>query len=205
MLTFTFAGDEAGDVSFSFGKGATRYFVVAAIGTNDPDKLRSLLASLRTQAGLPAGYEFRFHSLTSFRLRQRVFTALSQADFESWAVVIDKTSLPDTFKVMPGLDFYLYFISELINLIPPEKRTGGTMILDEFGSPSLVRTELRRVLAVRGISRQFRRLVIKRSQSEPLIQIADLVAGAILRRDAKGDVRAYEIIEKKVKKVMEFG
>jgi len=29
MITFTFAGDESGDVSFNFGKGASRYFVIA--------------------------------------------------------------------------------------------------------------------------------------------------------------------------------
>jgi hypothetical protein len=37
MLTLTFAGDESGDVSFAFDKGASRHFVVAAIATADPD------------------------------------------------------------------------------------------------------------------------------------------------------------------------
>ncbi|MGC1378258.1 MAG: hypothetical protein WA821_18650 [Anaerolineales bacterium] len=36
MLTFTFAGDEAGDVSFNFGKGASRYFAMAVIATDEP-------------------------------------------------------------------------------------------------------------------------------------------------------------------------
>jgi len=37
-----------------------------------------------------------------------------------------------------------------------------------------------------------------------LIQIADLLAGAILRRDAKREAEAYEQIEKKLKRVLEF-
>lgn len=46
MITLTFAGDEAGDVSFAFDKGASRYFVAAVIATPDPDGLRQLLADL---------------------------------------------------------------------------------------------------------------------------------------------------------------
>lgn len=204
MLTFTFAGDEAGNVGFAFGKGASRYFVMAVIATAEPDDLRGLLGEIRAQAGLSTSYEFSFHALSSERLRREVFETLSHATFDAWAVLVDKTTLPDTFKLMSGLDFYLYFVTELIRLIPAAKREAGTLILDEFGSSSQVKTELRHVLNVRGIPRQFRRIQIKRSKSEPLIQIADLVAGAILRRDARNDSGAFDYIERKVKNVLEF-
>lgn len=95
MITLTFAGDEAGDVSFAFDKGASRYFVVAVIATPTPDLLRQLLADLRKESGLPSHYEFAFHSLSSERLRRRVLTALAEADFESWALIADKMMLSD--------------------------------------------------------------------------------------------------------------
>ena len=204
MLALTFAGDESGDLSFSFAKGATRYFVVAMISTAAPEALRRLLADVRHSSALPTEYEFSFHALSSALLRQRVFAALSAADFEGWAIIVDKTTLPDSYKVMRPLDLYVYFVTELVRLIPPAKQEGATLILDEFGVPSQVRTELRRFMAVRGIPRHFRRVLIKRSRSEPLIQIADLVAGAILRRDAKGDASAYEHIVAKLQRVLEF-
>lgn len=69
MITLTFAGDEAGDVSFAFGKGASRYFVVAVIATPDPDELYQIPANLRQESGLRSNYEFSFHSLSSARLR----------------------------------------------------------------------------------------------------------------------------------------
>jgi hypothetical protein len=69
MRTLTFAGDESGDVSFSFGKGASRYFVLAVIATDEPDALRQTLADIRQKAGLKRTFEFRFHDLTSLRLR----------------------------------------------------------------------------------------------------------------------------------------
>ena len=204
MLTLTFAGDEAGDVSFAFDKGATRYFVVAAIATSDPDRLRQLLADLRQTSGLPHEYEFKFNALSSTALRRRVFASLSAADFEAWAVIVDKTTLSDPFKVMRGLEVYVYFVTELIQLIPPEKRAGATLILDEFGSASQLRLELRRFMTARNIPRQFKRVLMKRSRSEGLIQIADLMAGAVLRRDARRDTEAYDLIAPKLKRVLEF-
>ncbi len=64
-ITLTFAGDEAGDVSLSFDKGASRFFVVAVIATTVPDELRELLAKLRVEARLPAHFEFGFNHLSS--------------------------------------------------------------------------------------------------------------------------------------------
>jgi len=204
MVTLTFAGDESGDVSFSFEKGASRYFVVAAIATAVPEQLRHLLVELREQAYLPPNYEFSFHQLSSAPLRRKVFIALATAPFEAWAVIVDKTTLPDTFRVMRRLDFYLYFVTELIQLIPAHKSAGATLILDEFGSAETLPTELRRFMRARQIARHFKRVLAQRSKAEPLIQIADLVAGAILRRDSRGDIETYELIEAKLSQVLEF-
>jgi hypothetical protein len=65
MLTFTFAGDESGDASFNFGKGASRYFVIAVIATQKPDALRSVLVDLRKRENLLQNFEFHFNSVTT--------------------------------------------------------------------------------------------------------------------------------------------
>lgn len=205
MLTFTFAGDESGDGSFNFEKGATRYFVVAVIGTQNPEALRDLLTQVRQKAHLQKNFDFHFNSLASAKLRNLLFENLAQADFEAWAIVVDKTTLPEPIKILvPGLNFYLYFVSELIRQIPLTKREGGTLILDEYGYPEQTRVELKRIMKIREIKHGFRRISVRRSQSEPLIQIADLVAGAILRRDAHRQSEAYDLISSKVKKLVEY-
>jgi hypothetical protein len=204
MLTFTFAGDEVGDVSFTFTKGATRYFVVALIATSSPDKLRKTLEEVRQQSGLAQTFEFKFRAISSAALRERLFTALGMADFDAWALVVDKTTLPEVYKVISGLDFYLYFVAELIRLVPVESRAQGTLILDVFGSPNKTRRELRRVMKARNIEHGFRRISVRRSQSEPLIQIADLVAGSILRRDSRKDSEAFDLIRSKLRSVTEY-
>ncbi len=204
MLTLTFAGDESGDTSFAFGKGASRYFVVAAIATAQPDDLRQWLAGLLQSSGLARDYEFKFNRLSSATLRKRVFEALASADFEAWGVIVDKPALSDPFKVMRGLEFYVYFVTELIQLISPAKRDGATLILDEFGSAARLRAELRHFMQARGIARQFKRVLTRRSSREPLIQIADMVASAILRRDAAGDASAYDFIAPKLRRLLAF-
>jgi len=204
MVTFTFAGDEAGDVSFNFVKGASRYFVTTLIATRSPDSVRQLLANLRKEAQLPEKYEFKFHRMSSLSLREKVFSSLANSDFEAWSILIDKTTLPMTFRAMNGLEFYLYFVTELISTIPDAKQQNATLILDEFSSTPNLRTELRRIMDARGIPRQFKRVLIRSSERESLIQVADLIAGAILRRDSKNDSDAYDLISRKIKRLSSY-
>ena len=142
--------------------------------------------------------------MASAHLRRQVFSALKDADFDAWAIIVDKSTLPELFRVMSGLDVYLYFVSELIRTIPIEQRTGGTLILDEYGSPKQTKDELRRVMKARQISHGFRRIIVRRSHSESLIQVADLVAGAILRRDSRKDNEAFDHIQTKIREVVEY-
>ena len=204
MITFTFAGDEAGDVSLNFEKGASRYFVMAVIATTEPEKLRQALADVRLESDLPASYEFSFHAMTSASLRQRTFQALQRADFEAWALVVDKTRLSEPFRILRRLDFYLACITELLQAIPVEQREKATLILDEFGGEPDLPLEFRRFMKRRNIPRHFSRVLTKRSKSEPLIQVADLMAGAVLRRDAHRDSEAFDMIGTKFHAVLEF-
>ena len=47
-------------------------------------------------------------------------------------------------------------------------------------------------------------MLTKSSKSEPLIQIADLVAGAVFRRDARDESDAYEKIQGKFMELIEY-
>jgi len=204
-LTLTFAGDESGDVSFNFGKGASRYFVMAVIATLQPQAVRQRIEEIRQELHLPVGYEFGFNAMgSSAVLRRKVFGRLRSADFSAWAIIVDKTTLPEPLKVMRRLDFYLFFVTELLQAIPAEQREGATLILDEFGGEPNLPLEFRRYMKRRNIPRHFNRVLTKRSKSEPLIQVADLVAGAILRRDSRGEAETFDMIAGKMKTVIEY-
>jgi len=202
--TLIFAGDEAGDASFRFDRGATRHFVIAIVGTSQPDRLRGALLRLRREYNLPPQYEFSFHNTTSTRLRRVLWETLSQLDFHIWAVVVDKRRLSDAFLAMQPRTFYVFFTSEAIRLIPEQEREGGVLLLDEFDRSGKTLAEVKRTLKLRHIRRGFKKIRACRSRSEDLVQIADLVAGAVLRHYAKGDDRAYRVFEPKIQVLLEF-
>ena len=200
----TFAGDEAGDTSFRFDRGATRHFIISLVGTNQPDTLREALRQLRRQRNLSSRYEFSFHDTTSTRLRTSLWEILPQLDFRIWAIIADKKRLPDAFLAMQPRDLYVFFATEAIRLIPEPEREGGILLLDEFDRSGKTLAEVKRTLKLRHIRRGFKKIRACRSRSEDLVQIADLTAGSILRRYAKGSNRAYSALEPKIQVLLEF-
>lgn len=201
MITLTFAGDEAGDVSLNFAKGASRYFVPVFISTQEPDALRDRLAALRVELDLSERHEFKFHRMTDGNLRRQVFSALAHADFRAWGLIADKTRLPKIFENTSGMTRYMHFVTELLNIIPVELQKGATLIMDEFGSAPDLYTELRRTMTERHMPKVFKRVLVRPSNRESLIQIADLMAGAVMRRDAQNDSEAYDLVARKFKKL----
>lgn len=197
-VTLIFAGDESGDPSFNFECGASSHFVFAIIATATPDILRACLDHIRRKRNLPAHFEFKYHKLTSNQLREFVFAELGQEQFSAWVIVVDKQNLPDYFHSGGGGQFYTFFVSELIRLIPWEKREGALLILDQFDPAGRALNELKRTLKRRSIRRGFAKMVNARSRSEVLVQVADLLAGAVLRSVTRGDTAAYEQIQDKI-------
>lgn len=204
MPTFTFAGDEAGDASLNFKKGASRYFVLAVVATQDADGLRAVLENLRVQENFSQNFEFHFNALTSTKLREKTLAALQNADFTGWALVVDKTTMPVPLRALTGMEFYLFMVAELISRIPLHVREKGTLILDEVGSAEVALAKLKKMLKAHEIRHEFSRIFFRRSRSEDLIQVADLVAGAILRRDSKNDHEAFEYVKDKMQAVFEY-
>lgn len=201
MITLTFAGDEAGDVSLSFNKGASRYFVPAFISTQFPDDLRQTLSNLRQTLDLRETHEFKFHKMASAEVRNQVFSALAHAKFDAWALIVDKTRLPKIFETTESIEIYTHFITELLSIIPADFQKDATLILDEFGSTPDLRTELRRAMLKRHMPRLFKRVIVRSSHRESLIQVADLVAGAVMRRDSQNDSEAFDMISGKIKRL----
>jgi hypothetical protein len=198
---WTFAGDEAGHLSFRFDKGATRYFVVAIIGTTQPDVLRQSFWALRQKQGLPENFDFGFHHVTARQLRRVLFETIEQLDFRVWLTVADKSRFHDSFKLMIPRSFYTYMVTEAVRLIPLYWRENATLLLDEFDRSGKTLAELKKALKILGVERGFKQIRARRSESESLIQIADLAAGATLRHYQKQDDVAYRWLEPKVEAV----
>ena len=201
----TFAGDEAGHTSFNFEKGATRYFVIAFISTDQPDELRQAVARFRQEHSLSKQYESSFHEATGRGIREHFFAMLAEQSFNAWILVVNKPVLSDPLRAMRGTDFYSYCVSELIRAIPGDKRRGATLLLDEYDSAGKTLADLRRTMRARSISTGFKKITVRRSQSEDLVQVADMVAGATLRQFARNDDSYLRVIEEKVGLLIRYG
>ncbi|MCX6029189.1 MAG: DUF3800 domain-containing protein [Chloroflexi bacterium] len=204
QMCLTFAGDEAGDASFSFDEGASTHFVLALIATAQPDVLREALARLREQRGLLADYEFKYHRLSSAALRHAVIETLQAMDFVVYALTVDKTTLPVYLRTLDAHSFYALLAAELIAQVPLSEREGAILLLDEFDPRGRALLALKRALKRRGMRRGFRKMLNVRSRSEPLVQIADLVAGAILRAIAQGDGENLSRLQHRIKLLYHF-
>lgn len=120
MITFTIAGDGAGDVGLNFDKGASRYFVPAFVAYKKPDHLWKTLIHLRQTLHLRETRKFKFHRMTSTAIRNEIFSTPAQADFEAHALIVDKIRLPKISRTADGIEIHTRFITELISLTPAE-------------------------------------------------------------------------------------
>lgn len=204
QMCLTFAGDEAGDVSFSFDQGASTHFVLALIATAQPDVLRLGLACLRQQRGLPADYEFKYHRLSSTALRRAVIECLQEMEFAVCALTVDKRTLPFFLRVLDAHDFYALLAAELIAQVPLAEREGALLFLDEFDPRGRALLALKRSFKRRGLRRGFCKILNVRSRSEPLVQIADLTAGAILRAVGHGDDESMAALRRHFRLLYQF-
>ena len=198
-MSYSFAaGDEVGRIGFKFERGSTEFFVVTIVLTNDPQAVRESVARLRGDLRLSSRTEFSFHSTPHpYRLAflERARTWLLTAR----CLYVDKRLLPAEFRSMAGWDFYGYFMAQLLDRLPVGDLGKTTLVLDEFGPAQLtlraVREQLRRLGLWGGKDRAIKRIAFRRSQSEDVIQVADMIGGAVYRRVTEGDETYFRLVK----------
>ncbi len=189
-------GDEAGETGFKFERGSSRFFVVAFVFVDDPQPLRERIERLKREMGLSSRYEFKFNKM-SRRFRQAFLAATGDAVFRATVLVVDKQALLRHWQRVGKLAFYVHFVGDLIASVPQREWEGTRLILDRFGQHRETVRQLKRYLRKQGIVGP-NQIVAKRSEGEPLIQLADTVAGAVFRRYATGEMAYLDQLSGKV-------
>ncbi|MBI4674211.1 MAG: DUF3800 domain-containing protein [Chloroflexi bacterium] len=197
-----FAGDESGNLGFEFAAGGTRYYVVSLARFPDPDEARGKIEKFKVERHFGRG-EFSFHELIAQQWRGQVFDFVSTLDFVGWVTVIDKRKLSEFYQLLDSRSLYVLFLTEAVTRIPAEKRNESILVLDEIDQSGEILHEVRRGLQVRGVRGSFKKIVAKRSSSEPLIQVADLIAGAVHRWKRYGETTLLEGLAHKLE-ISEF-
>lgn len=182
MLVFV---DEAGDTGLKLDKGSSRYFIVTLVLFEENEEAEAAdtrISLLRRELGLAADFEFHFNE-TPERIKEAFFDAIVRYNFFYFAIVINKAKLYGPgFKVKES--FYKYAAS-LVFQTARQHLTDAIVVFDGSGSRDFKR-ELRSYLS-RKVNEpgkrigRIRKVKIQDSRRNNLIQLADMVCGAISR------------------------
>jgi hypothetical protein len=188
--------DESGDVGFKFAKGSSRLFAVTVILFEDHEEAKRCdlrLDLLRHELRLPKGFEFHFHK-NSPEIRKAFLQAIASFNFFCFTVVIDKEKL--NLKALPTVEsFYQYACSLVFENAKPYLNEAD-VIIDGRGSRDFKR-RLQQHLKKKTNDpsarfRYIKKVRIEDSARSNLLQLADMVCGAIYRSFlGKHDARAY--------------
>lgn len=207
MLVFI---DDSGDPGFKVEKGSSPVFVIACVVFNDDleaEKTAVAIKELRRKLKKSDNFEFKFNK-SNRELRLRFLEHVSHFKFYTRAIVFEKSKIRSNELKTSKQSFYNYAIKMVL------KHSFGTIKeakvrLDGRGDRIYKREitrYLRRELNKRE-NRVFQKLQFVDSKSNVLIQLADMIAGAIHRRYEykKTDAKIYyAAVKKRIEDLWEF-
>jgi len=189
--------DESGDLGFKFERGSTQFFTIALVVFDDGEAAlacQRAIEATRDRLQLPAKYEFHFHG-DSHERRVAFLSAVSRQHFSCYTFTLDKSSPRLT---GPGFRYrspsYKWACRIALENAASEL-SNATVAIDGSGERRF-RQEIKQYLRKELNSKQrakVREVRIVRS-SDPLIQLADYVAGVTNRLyEGKAGAEQYEI------------
>lgn len=199
MLVFI---DDSGDPGFKFEKGSTRYFVVLLVIFDDEleaEKTAVAIKELRRELQFPDGMEFKFHKSSEI-VRVRFLNAINSFAFRVRALVVDKMLVRSEELRNNKNSFYGYAIKT--TLAHTNRSVFDAKVRIDGGGDRVFRRNFLSYLRKQLNTKEQR--VIKNckmvdSKGNVLIQMADMIAGAVRRSyDVnKNDHKRYISIIKK--------
>lgn len=176
----------SGDGGFRLEGGASAAFVAALVVIASGDAARTVEAALRdAKAALGIADQLRFKSAKA-EAKEAVFTALAGAPFAVHAAVLRKAQIVSPRLRGDETRFQRFFVSRLMK--QAASLSGGARVVDRSCNRAF-RSELARRLAKKGGGRP-RSVTFAAPQSDLLLQLAGLCAGAFARATREGDAEA---------------
>jgi hypothetical protein len=184
--------DESGDPGLKLNSGSSRYFVVTLLYFTDLDEANradSHIGEIRRSFGLPEGFEFHFNKLNNY-YRTEFLKRMAGFDFSYFSMVLNKTELyAEGFKFKDS--FYKY-TCKLVFDNAKAYLSNATVIVDGSGSKEFrkqLEGYLKRRINASDENKHIKKLKIQDSHRNNLLQLADMVCGAVARsfRENRGE------------------
>jgi len=205
MLVFI---DDSGDPGFKFNKGSSKVFVIACVIFDDKleaEKTAVAIKEFRRKIKFPDTMEFKFNK-SSKKVRKGFLIKVSKYKFRIRAIVMQKEKIYGRELRRSKESFYSYAIKMVLKY-DDQTLKNVKIKLDGHGERIFRRkltTYLRRELNIRQ-EKVISQLRFVDSKTNVLIQLADMVAGAIYRKHTsnKKDADIYYSILKKHKRIQD--
>lgn len=193
------AVDDAGDPEVKLDKGSSRYFLIAAICFNDDldaEEVSLRIRRLRRDLGWKPSHEFKFRK-TSPEIRKTFLNAVRNYPFDVSLMILDKHQIDSSLFRNNASKLYNAAILGAIKGFDTEIKNVHIYIDGESGQNyrKKVKTFFRNELPKGSI----KELTYRDSKNDNLIQLADMVVGAVRRSVEKDKNNSYrQIIKKRV-------
>ena len=198
MLVFV---DESGDVGLKFTEGSCTYFVVTLVlfeNDTEAEKLRLRIDLLRTELRLPGSYEFHFFR-NNVPIRRAFLNAIKGYDFQFFSLVVDKRKLSSG-SYGSGSAFYKAICGVAFDAVKHLLSEANVKFDDSGGQAwkkELASYIKRKVNDEGRTGERIKKIGTQNSKSSTLIQVADMVSGAVYRSfSSEADAHEYRNIIK---------
>lgn len=194
MLVFI---DESGDPGMKNKPGSSEYFVITAITFADREEAAACdhrIDALRVELSKSAAFEFHFNACDK-ELRERFLRETGKFQYFYMSFIFNKAKLyGEGFQYKNS--FYKYAVNLLFENLKPHLRN-AIVVFDRCGDRDFQR-ELKKYLGKRvaGTECLVKKIKTDNSASNNLLQLADMVCGAVGRflKKGKSDHLAYRRI-----------
>jgi len=190
--------DDSGDAGIE--KSNTDQLVIAAVVVADEaikNSLTDAINRFRRDLGWNELDEFKFSKMNKETL-VKLISFIRDYDYKAYVVVLDKKKIDKGYTVEGSIPIFNFTLKELLKRVGKNKQM--ITVDGKFSKKKAteVRAYLRQHLRKAGIVDA--KIMFSDSRKEPLIQLADIVAGAIARsyKDKPDAQRYLELLKSKI-------
>ena len=198
MIVFV---DESGDAGLKVESGSSTHFIFTLILFTDRDeanKIDNHIENIRQQLNLRKDFEFHFNKLSK-NYREHFLNEVCNFNFKYFSFVINKQDvLESCFETAES--FYLYACKESF-LVAKDYLSKAVVVIDGRGSRKsrhYLSTYLKNNLNEKEIEKfRLKKVRLEDSHKNNLLQLADMVCGAVSRLYKHGEKNYHRIIRKR--------
>lgn len=198
--------DESGDCGFKFDSGSSKIFVLVAVyivnsGDDDSSVVGEAIKKLKVQHNFTENFEFKF-SRSKEKLRREFFQVIAKLPIEHKAIIVEKSKINSPILRHQPQQLYCETARMLFyDNNPPLER--ATLLIDEAVA-KIHHKEFNWVLKNYLSKNTISKIKQKSSKKEAMIQVADMIAGAIFREYSHGDQTYHKTIRGQEKILIKF-